>query len=918
MTPPLPTGTVTFLFTDIEGSTRLWERHPKDMKQALARHDAVLQEIIASHGGHIFKTVGDGVYAAFPSASSALDAARAAQQQLAAEAWAVPGGIRVRMALHTGTVEPRNGDYFGPALNRVARLLAAGHGGQILVSEATRALVADELPSEVKLQDRGRHRLKDLARPEQIFQVIAPGLQVDFPTLRSLDTLPNNLPRQLTSFVGRERELAEIRNLVAANALVTLTGPGGSGKTRLALQAGAEFVGRFEDGVWLAELATLTDPHLMPEAVAAALGVRNQTVVPSLVDTLIQYLRPKSILILMDNCEHLREAAADLVASLLRACPQVRFMATSQAALAVEGEATYQVPPLSMPDPKHLPSVDELMRFEAVRLFVDRAVLSQPRFTLTPRNAAAVAQITSRLDGIPLAIELAAARVKAIPVEEIAARLDDRFRLLISGTRTIPPQHQTLQATLDWSHDLLTPTEQMLLRRLSAFAGGFTLDAVEAVCGVDESQKGEILDVLTSLVDRSLVQFEEDQARYRLLETIRLYARDKLVAAGEEALIRGRHRDWYLRLAEKAERHLIGPEQKEWLDQLEREHENMQAALEWCRLDPDGAEPGVRLAGALWRFWSIRGYWSEGRAWLEGALSKAGTLESLARVKALNGAAYLAFFQSDARRAEELLNESLVLARRIGDKSGAAFCLSLLGLEACRISNYKQAQQRAEESLTLSRELGSLEGIAGSLAVLGLVAREAREPAKAAAYMTESLAYFRQIGDQVGAGLVLTNLGLVLREAGDNERARAVFEEGLAVFSELKDTFGIAFSLSNLGILAWGERDYARAETLFKESLELRRDIGDKRGIAISLIGLAVAALGQGHLQRAATIFGTAEALREAIEVPPPPFIRDHYDRLVADLRTALGEEAFKKAWDQGRSLPFEQAVVSALTPAPV
>jgi predicted ATPase/class 3 adenylate cyclase len=918
VTPSLPAGTVTFLFTDIEGSTRLWERHADGMKQALARHDALLQEIIAGHGGHIFKTVGDGVYAAFPSATSALDAARTAQHQLAAEAWAVPGGIRVRMALHTGTVEPRDGDYFGPALNRVARLLAAGHGGQILVSEATRALVADELPAEVKLQDRGRHRLKDLARPEQIFQVVAPGLQIEFPALRSLDTLPNNLPRQLTSFVGRERELAEIKDLVAGNALVTLTGPGGSGKTRLALQAGAEFVGRFEDGVWLAELATLSDPNLVPETVAAALGVRDQIDRPSLLDTLTQYLRPKSMLILMDNCEHLREAASDLIDRLLRACPNLRVLATSQAALGVAGEVTYQVPPLSMPDPKHLPSVDDLMGFEAVRLFVDRAVLSQPRFALTPRNAAAVAQITSRLDGIPLAIELAAARVKAIPVEEIAGRLDDRFRLLISGTRTIPPQHQTLQATLDWSYELLTPTEQMLLSRLSVFAGGFTLEAVEAVCAIDESRRRELLDVLTSLIDRSLVQFEEDEARYRLLETIRLYARDKLVAAGEEPLIRGRHRDWYLQLAEKAERHLIGPDQKEWLERLEREHENMQAALEWSNLDPDGAGAGLRLAAALWRFWEIRGYWSEGRGWLDGALARTTQIETLERVQALNGAAYLAFFQSDVKRAEELLNESLALARRIGDKRGAAFCLTLLGLEACRISNYKQAQQLAEESLALSRELGSVEGIAGSLAVLGLVARDARDPVKAAEYLTESLSYFRQMGDQVGTGLVLTDLGLVLREAGDPERARAIFEEGLAFFRELKETFGIAFSLSNLGILAWSERNYDRAEALFRESLELRRDIGDKRGIATSLIGLAVAALGQGQMRRAATLFGAAEALRETIDVTPPPFIRDDYDRLVADLRTALGEEEFRKTWNQGRSLPFEQAIVSALATAPI
>ncbi|HEY3248127.1 MAG TPA: tetratricopeptide repeat protein [bacterium] len=914
----LPTGTVTFLFTDIEGSTRLWEQHPDAMKQALARHDALLREVIAGHGGQIFKTVGDGVYAVFAAAPEALAAARETQQKLAAESWAVPGGVRVRMAVHTGRAEARDGDYFGPALNRVARLLAAGHGGQILVSEATSALVADDLPPEVSLQDRGRFRLKDLARPEQVFQIIAPGLPTDFPPLRTLDTLPNNLPRQLTNFVGRERELSEIKDRLTTTPLLTLTGPGGSGKTRLALQAGADLIEKFEDGVWLVELATVSDPKMVEEAVAATLGVRNQIDRPSLLNTLTDFLRTRSLLLLMDNCEHLRTVCADLVTVMLRASPRLRILATSQVALGVEGEVTYQVPPLSMPDPARLPALDDLKMYESVRLFVDRAVLSQPRFALTARNAPAVAQICARLDGIPLAIELAAARVRALSVEDIAARLDDRFRLLTSGMRTVPPQHQTLQATLDWSYNLLTLPEQVVLRFLSVFAGGCTLEAVEAICATDDSKHTELLDALTSLVDRSLVRFEEDEPRYRLLETIRLYAREKLVAAGEEPLIRTRHRDWYLKLAETAASLLSGPEQTDGLVRMDREYENMKAALEWSLLEPEGADSGLRLSGALWRFWVIRGYWSEGREWLERTLSKTGDLDSPARVKVLNGAAYLAFYQDDVKRAKELADEALTVSRRLNDRRGTAFCLTILGLEACRIENYKEAREFGEQSLALSRELGEADGIAGSLLVLGLVARDSRETEKAVAYFNESLTYFATTGDKVGTGFVLTSLGLVLREMGDLERARHAFEEALALFQELGDKWGIAFSLSNLGILAWSERNYERAEMRFRESLVLRQELGDRRGLATSLIGRAAVATAQNQMRRAAVLFGAAEALREAISVPPPPFIRDGYDQLVAETRTALGEPAFTTAWTEGRSMTLDQAIDFALSAVPV
>lgn len=914
--PGLPSGTITFLFTDIEGSTRLWEQHPEPMRKALTVHDAILREEITRHAGQVFKTVGDSVYAAFAAARDAIAAARSAQQRLTAAAWDVPGGLRVRMAIHTGMAEQTNGDYLGPPLNRVARLLSAGHGGQILVSESTRALVEHELAPEARLRDQGLHRLKDLAQPEHIYQLIAPELADAFPPLRSLDAFPNNLPRQLTSFIGREREMKEVKDLLSKTVHLTMTGPGGSGKTRLALQVAGDSIESFPDGVWLVELEALSDPALVPQAVASALSVREEIGQRSLTDTLVDFLLPKSLLLVLDNCEHVLSACASLAETLLRSCPHLRMLATSQEALRVSGELLYQVPSLSTPDPRRAPPLEQLTQYEAVRLFVERATFSQPRFSLTPTNASSVVQVVHQLDGIPLAIELAAARTKALSVNQIAARLDDRFRLLTAGTRTAMPRHQTLRAVLDWSYELLSEEERALLRRLAVFAGGFSLEAAEAICaGEAAAGRPDVLDILTRLVEKSLVIFDAqgDQSRYRLLETVRLFGRDLLRAAGEEQAVRSRHRDWYLLLVEQAEPLLVGPKQREWLDRLELEHDNLRTALQWSKAEPDGAEAGLRLAGALWRFWDIRGYWTEGREWLDAVLARSGGPEVPARVKTLSGAAYLAFFQGDYGRARALGEESLELARKLGDKRGTASCLTTLGFEACRVENWPKAQELAEEGLRLSREIGDSFGSAAALAILGLVTRAQGEGGKAMELLTESVNQLRETGDQVAMSMVLMNLGLVVRELGDHERAREIFEETLAVFQALGDRWGVAFSLSNLGIVTWVQHDDARSAELFKESLTLRRELGDKRGISTSLTGLAAVAAAEGELERAATLFGAAEALRESLGVPPPPFIRHEYEKRVEALRSQLGERAFESSWAKGRAMSLERAIEYAL-----
>lgn len=912
--PNLPTGTVTFLFTDIEGSTRLWEEHPEAMQAALRRHDALVRGAVESNRGYVFKAMGDAFDAAFADASDALAAAVAAQRMLLAEAWEVPGGLRVRMALHTGTAEQRDGDYFGSALNRVARLLAAGHGGQILLSETTRALVEHALPSEVTLRDHGQHRLKDLARPERIFQLLAPGFLNDFPALKSLDSFPNNLPRQLTSFVGRTKEIAEIKSLLSENSLLTLTGSGGAGKTRLALQVAADLVETFADGVWLVELTAISDPGLVTQTAASTLGVREEH--RPLIVTLTEFLRPKSLLILLDNCEHVLPACAQVTAQLLPACANLRMLATSQEPLGVTGELTFRVPSLSMPDPQNLPSPEHLTEYEAVRLFVDRAAHTKPGFALTAANAPAVAAVCHRLDGIPLALELAAARVKVISVEEIAARLDDRFRILTGGGRTAPARHQTLRAAMDWSYDLLSENEQRILLRLSVFAGGWTLEAAEDVCAGERIEPHEVLDLLSRLVDKSLVVVMEAPAgdtRYRLLDTVRQYAREKLAHTGEENSIRGRHLAWYLQLAEQAEPELQGPQQAAWLDRLEAEHDNLRASLEWGRQSDNGAESGLRLAGVLFRFWEVRGYWTEGREWLEGALAKGADLQGPARIKALNGAGNLAFFQGDHARAVALGEESLALSRKLGDKRGIASCLNILGLEACRLERYDRAAELGEESLMLSREVGDRWGVAGAQMVLGLVARGQSDYPRAAQLLEQGVDQFRQLGDRWGTAIALNNLGLVAREQGDYTRATQILEETLTQFRELGDKWGIAFSLSNLAIVAANRGDYDRSAALGRESLALRKELGDKRGIVTCLLGLAGIAGARGQPERAAVLFGAAEVLREAIGVPLPPFIKDDYARQIEALRSALPGSRFSEVWDKGRSMAMGDAVDYAL-----
>ena len=685
-----PTGTVTFLFTDIEGSTKLWEQHPEAMKVAVARHDTILRSAVEAHQGYVVKTMGDGLLAAFGTAHAALAAAVQAQRLLLAETWSEIGSLRARMALHTGPAEERQGDYFGPALNRAARLMAAGHDGQILLTQATYELVRHHVVPEITLRDLGERRLKDLIRPEHVYQTVATGLPANFPPLKTLDLRPNNLPVQLTSFIGRENQMAEVKDLLSAARLLTLTGVGGTGKTRLALQVAGDELDTFSDGVWLVELASLSDPGLVPQSVATALGVPEEVGRPRLA-TLTDALRARHLLLLLDNCEHVIEACARLAEGLLRACPELKILATSREALRIAGETTYQVPSLAFPervDDREAPSTTHdatrFTRYEAVRLFIDRAVVVAPDFAVTKINAPAVAQICRRLDGIPLAIELAAARARSFSVEQIAARLDNQFQLLTGGSRTLQ-RHQTLRTLIDWSHNLLTEQERALLRRLSVFAGGWTLQTAEAVCS-DDARPGVILshpvmDLLDELVNKSLVVVNRGppDTRYYILETIRHYAQDKLGESREEAQVRARHVDYFLCLAQSGEIDLVGREDPAYFKVLETELDNVRAALDWSLGGHNKPEDALQLAGALRFLWYIS-YQAEGVKWLTAALDKNEQASAASRAKALNGMALIASFQGNYSQMKTFCKKSAAIAEEADDKHEMALALELLGV----------------------------------------------------------------------------------------------------------------------------------------------------------------------------------------------------------------------------------------------
>jgi len=821
----LPSGVVTFLMTDIEGSTRLWGEAPEAMRAALARHNAICTSVVGEHGGFIVKSRGEGdsTFSVFGRPTDAVAAACALQTALTGEMWPESARLGVRVAVHTGEADLGVDDYYGIAVSRCARLRSIAHGGQVLVSEATAGLVRELLPEEVAFRDLGHQRLRDLAEPERVSQLLHPSLPTDFPALRTIDSIPNNLPYQVSAFIGRDSEITRIREFLRETRLLTLTGAGGIGKTRLAVQAAAEMLYEYPDGVWLAELGSLADGGLLHQTLATVLEVREEPGRP-LSDTMVAHLRSKQALLVIDGCEHLVGAAAKMAEGLLRRCPGLKIMATSRETLRAEGETAWRVPSLAVPLRRLGVELqpEQLTRYAAVRLFIDRARKADPCFAVTNDNAAAVADICSRLDGVPLAIELAAARTNILTPKQVEQRLDERFRLLTGGRRTALARQQTLEAAVRWSYELLPEIEQRLFARLSVFAGGFTLEAVEAVCSGEGVDAAEIAGLVSELAAKSLVI--PGVERHWMLETVRAYARQRLRESREEDPLSRRGLEFLASLGETAKPGTQGPEQAAWFALLDQELANVRAALEWGA--EHHPEAGARLADSMCLYWEVRGYMTEGRTWLQRYIARGHALPSDLLVPLMLAAGHLAYRQGDLADAADLCDASLALAREQREPRREAQALTALGNVLCDLGEYSRAIALQEESLQRLRALGDLRGTAAALHNLARVTSATGDVTRARAYYEESLATKHALGDRRFSALTEHNLAICLRTQGDHDGARELLEGTLEALRELADRTGQAYCLNALSNTAVDQGDLDSAQRFCEEGLAVIGEIG--------------------------------------------------------------------------------------------
>ena len=929
-----PSANATLVFTDIEGSTRLWEQEGERMSLALAAHDALSRKAVEQYGGSIVKTTGDGIYAYFSDALDALNAVAMLQEGLEELAAANHVPLRVRAGLHLGIVERRNDDLFGSAVNRAARIMKAAHGGQVLLSQAVFDQVQSRLPIDVSLRDLGAVRLRDLATSEHVFQLVHPRLRQDFPALRSLEATPNNLPQQMTSFVGRERELADAKQLLEGTRLLTLLGMGGLGKTRLSLQIGADVLEKHSDGVWFVDLAPIRDPGLVPNAAAQALSVREEAGVP-LIQTLCAHLHERKLLLILDNCEHLVSACANLADALLQGAPSVRILATSREALHIHGEQTYAVLPLAVPDRKAGPEV--LLRSEAVQLFVERARLQKPGFSVTEADAPAIAELCARLDGIPLALELAAARLRSLSVKDINARLSDRFKLLTGGSRVALERQQTLRALVSWSYDLLQENEQIVLDRLSVFAGGFDLEAAEAVCGADPVAPEDVLDLVTSLVEKSLVMVDQeiDGSRYGLLETIKEFAREHLASrygllgtikdfASERLKERDdvaatsvRHCEYYLRVAKAARPKLNGPDQAEWMRRLEVDLDNLRVAIALALAGGGDPVNAVKFEVALLQFRIVRGYASEARNNIRSALAvPAVQASNLARAHALYVGGALAMIQGEHAEATRMQTECLEIHRGLGNLQETAVSLSTLSILHLRYGDAVKARECELEALGIFRQLGHRIGEATGLLNLGEIAMRQGDDAGARAFLEQALALSRDIKHPELEAECERNLGELALAGNDLQNAQARFARSLRVSQDAEDKRNAAIALWCLGRTdaARGERDTASAR--FADALRAFESFQMNSEVLDCLEDYAELLQELGRPEEALHLLAAAAAIRERLAIPRSQRRDAMQHRAVARARAALDSAAFDAAWGAGNAWGLADAIEHALASA--
>ena len=924
------------------------------MPSLLARHHEILKQSIQAQNGYIFQNEGDSLAVAFHTALDALKTALSAQQLLQNEAWS-PAPVKVRMGIHTGAAQLNETSaptvYTGYAtLATTQRVMSAGHGGQILLSGATHELVRDMLPAGSELQDLGEKRLKDLLRPEHLYQLNISGLPTTFPSLKTLDSFPNNLPIQLTTFVGRENEITEVKQELRDHRLVTLTGSGGTGKTRLLLQVAVDLLEKFDHGVWFVELAPLTDPELIPQTILSAIGIQEQQG-KTPIEILKEYLHEKKTLIVLDNCEHLIEASARVVHTLLNAAPGLKIMASSREALGVKGELSYPVPSLSLPDIKHLPAIEQLSQYEAVRLFIDRASLVSAHFDVDKNNAPFIAQICYRLDGIPLAIELAAARIKMMSVEQISRRLDDRFRLLTGGARTALPRQQTLRALIDWSYDILTENERLLLRRLSVFTGGWTLEAAEDVCAGDGIDSNDVLDLLTQLINKSLVVVIEHsqgrETRYRMLETIRQYAREKMLEAGGSEIIRHRHLAYFVKLAEQAEPELYRSNQVFWMKKLDDEIDNLRMAVEWAIAND--VESGLRIATFPWRFWQVRSHFQEAGGWLKQLLEQYKITNAL-HAQALAIHSLCRFRQGDFSESIALAQQSLEMARTLSDKQTEALSLGCLGSLMAVQGNVGEGTPLMEQALAIYRSLGDKIGQADMNEALAMNNNDLE---RSIAYTKESLVLARELGDLAGILSHLCWLSRLVFWMGDFNSPGLWLEEAHSIARQLGDPGGEIYVISTYGEFSYWQGNYPQAIAYFENAIQSSEKFGERYqglwaqvklaytvlrqgdiqqahemfedgvrgmqkadlviGLVYAIEGLASLHLNQDQPERAAQLFAWADTMRDKIGDHRPPVEQASVERDLVVIHSNLNDSDFARLSSQGQAMTIEEAVNLAL-----
>ncbi len=965
--PELPTGTLTLLFTDIERSTRLLQQVGERYADILQECRRLLRTAFGQWHGQEVDTQGDAFFVVFARATDAVCAAVDIQRALAAHSWPQDAIVRVRIGLHTGEPQRSAEGYVGLDVHYAARIMSAGHGGQILLSQATSALVEQSLPDDVQLQDLGEHRLKDLRRPSRLFQLVVAGLPTIFPPLHTLESHPNNLPIEPTPFIGREREVATLCRLLARVEvrLLTLTGPAGVGKTRLALQVAAEVSDGYADGVFVVPLAPLTDPEQVMEAIAQILSIPDVSG-PSLLGQVQRVLEAKQLLLVLDNFEQVASAAL-MVAELLATCPSLKIMVTSRVALHVRAEREFAVPPLALPDLKRLPDLPTLAQYEAVALFIERAQAVKSDFQLTTATAPAVAQICARLDGLPLGIELAAARAKYSTPQLLLARLEQGLSVLSGGARDLPVRQQTLRAAMAWSYELLSPQEQALFRRLAVFVDGWDWQAAEQVCSAAGRLAGDILEGLESLLDKSLLRQEgqeDGEPRWWMLQTLREFGLEVLASAGEAEATRQAHAAYYLRLSEQAEPRLRGSEQERWFARLEQEHENLRAALSFlleqahCQMEKhqgqEAAERVLRLCAALYPFWYMHAYTLEGQAFLEQALAVRSGVKASVQAHVLSDAASMAMLVDNSERAETLGGEGLALYRELGDRGGIATCLSLLGTVARGRGQYPLAAARLEEAAALFRQLGNSLESSLNLSEWARVATEQGRYEQAQTLLDECVALSEALGERPRVDWArYLQARLLFVSQCDPEQAQLLAEQSLAQFEKQGIGWMRAFALSLLGQMHLARGEWMQARVKLEESAVFLQETGSRSDSIEPLLSLARAAVAQqdlveahrrcqeslrlqvalgsqalvptclevvgtllaaqGRAREAVELWGTAEALREVLGTPMHPVEHADYDKAVAAAQRKVDEQAFAKAWTKGRSTPIEQVIVTVL-----